>query len=275
MIDPRDRHRAAYLLQRVAHEPRRRVLTVLAIDELSPTMRRIRLGGPDLEADFPFLPLACADHVKVVFPDVGSGETTVPAINERGLTRPDGTPLTSRDYSVRAFDPAGPGLTLDFVLHEHGPAGRWAMQAAEGAQLGVLGPRGSQVHPGDVSRYLLVADETGLPALERFLEELPEPVALDVVALAVPAGTPRALGGRTPDTLTWITGDDLESAGTQLVAAVEGLQVPADGFVFGAAEAGVMRTLRRHLQARGIDQQRVAVRGYWRSGEAGNPPREG
>jgi NADPH-dependent ferric siderophore reductase len=274
VIDPRDRHRAAYLLHRVAHEPRRRVLSVVAVEELSPTMRRITLGGADLETDFPFLPLACADHVKVVFPDVAGGETAVPALGEGRLTRPDGTPLTSRDYSVRAFDPGGPSLTLDFVVHEHGPAGRWAGHAAVGSELGVLGPRGSQIHPGDVSRYLLVADETGLPAVERFLEELPEPVGLDVVALAVPAGTPRALAGRTPDSLTWIRGDDLASAATELVATVATLDVRADGFVFGAAEAGVMRALRRHLQARGVDQQRVAVRGYWRSGEAGNPSRD-
>src|SRR5690606_39237371 len=77
-----------------------------------------------------------------------------------------------RDYTPRAFDTTACTLTLDFAVHEAGPATVWALAARPGDQLEIGGPRGSMVVADDFDWYLLVADETGLPAIGRRLEEL-------------------------------------------------------------------------------------------------------
>ncbi|GIM90624.1 siderophore-interacting protein [Paractinoplanes toevensis] len=239
-------------IRREPRTPRRRVLRVTRVEELSPTMRRIWLGGDDLEADFPFGELGATDHVKLVPPDPATGRVELPP---PGGPRPD-----MRDYTIRRFDAATKELALDFVLHEHGPAGRWAITAAPGAEIGVLGPRGSQIYPGDCSDYLLVADETGLPALERFVEELPATTPVRAIVLG---GAERPLHREA----TW-----LPDAST-LVATVAGLPLGPESFAWGAGETGEMRELRTHLRTR-LPAERVSVRGYWKQGHAGSAPRE-
>ncbi|GAA2609210.1 siderophore-interacting protein [Paractinoplanes durhamensis] len=242
------------LIRREPRTPRRRVLRVTRVEELSPTMRRIWLGGDDLEADFPFSPLGATDHIKLVPPDPATGRAELPP---PGGPRPD-----MRDYTVRRFDPVAKELALDFVLHSHGPAGRWAIDAVPGAEIGVLGPRGTQIYPDFCSDYLLVADETGLPALERFLEELPAGVPIRVIALGA---SPRGLPGDAE--VTWLPD------ATTLVTTVAGLPFGPESFAWGAGETGEMRELRTHLRSR-LDAERVSVRGYWKQGHAGNVPRE-
>ncbi|GAB2844200.1 hypothetical protein GCM10022221_49400 [Actinocorallia aurea] len=54
-----------------------------------------------------------------------------------------------------------------------------------------------------------------------------------------------------------------------------GIPLGDDVYAWGAGEAGVMRALRRHLRNdRGIPAGRIAVRGYWRLGGVGAPPRD-
>ena len=65
----------------------------------------------------------------------------------------------------------------------------------------MLGPRGSPIYPAGCGDYLLVADETGLPALERFLEELPGPAAVRAVVLGA---AQRKLGGERDAEITWL-----------------------------------------------------------------------
>ncbi|WP_051799154.1 siderophore-interacting protein [Catenuloplanes japonicus] len=242
----------------MSHQARRRRLEVLRVEELTPTMRRIVLGGPELEADFPFLPLAAADSVRIVVPDEETGELTLPAPGRRDA-------MSTREYTARRFDAGAGELAIDFVLHAHGPAGRWASTVRAGGLLGVIGPRGSQVFPGDCDDYLLVADETGLPAIERFLEELPAEAVVRVLVLA--DGPARELGGGGRDAdIRWLGAVPVEA----VVEAVAAVPIGPGSFVWGAGEAGVMRGLRTHLrQDRTMDAERVSVRGYWREGAAG------
>jgi len=220
-------------------------------------MRRIWLGGDDLEADFSFSPLGASDHIKLVPPDETTGQVVLPP--------PEGPRPMMRDYTIRRFDRGRKELALDFVLHDHGPAGRWAIDAVPGAEVGVLGPRGSQIFPGEVGHYLIVVDETGLPAAERFLEELPATVGVRVIVLG---GSERALGDSARGAeIIWLEGAEalLKTVG----------DVPADVFVWAAGEAEAMRGLRAYLRdEQRVDRARVSIHGYWRAGHAGPLPRE-
>ncbi len=142
--------------QRVRHQPRRRTLDVKHVDKISAHMIRVTLGG-DLDG---FTSVGFDDHVKLFFPTGSVGE--------------DGQPeFMARDYTPRRHDPQAKTLAIEFVIHDAGPATRWAEQAKPGQTLQIGGPRGSFVIPTDFDWHLLIGDDTGLPAIARRLEELP------------------------------------------------------------------------------------------------------
>ncbi|NEK55430.1 siderophore-interacting protein, partial [Rhizobium leguminosarum] len=136
-------------IERVRHDTRRRTLSVESVVDITPGMRRITLTGDDL-ADF--ISLAPDDHIKIFVPAADGGE-------ER------------RDYTPRRYDNTERKLTIDFALHEAGPVTQWAIDARAGDRLEIGGPRGSAVVSATVKRWLLIGDETALPAIGRRIEE--------------------------------------------------------------------------------------------------------
>ncbi|GAB2469429.1 siderophore-interacting protein [Xylanimonas ulmi] len=243
----------------------RRLLTVVRVEDVTPHYRRIVLGGPEVEG-FSFARFACGDHVKVVVPDEATGDIVLPQPTPQGPRLPDGSRPVMRDYTVRAWDGERCELTLDFVVHEHGPAGRWAARAAAGDRIGVLGPRGHVLFPQNYPVYLAVGDATALPAIARLLEELPEG-ARAVAFVAVADGEEQDLAVRAGSELTWVP-----QASGALEAAVRSWRAPHDGdwFAFAAGEAGVMTAIRRYLRHEvGLPKEQVDVDGYWKAGVAG------
>ncbi len=132
---------------RIRHELRRRMLTVASTELLTPRMRRFGFTSPDLHD---FVSASHDDHVKLFFPAVGNDA--------------DGRQTCMRDFTPRRFDQSLGMLIIDFALHEAGPATRWATAAQIGDTLEIGGPRGSSVVPDDFDWYLLIGDETALPA---------------------------------------------------------------------------------------------------------------
>jgi len=239
-----------------------RSLEVTAVTDLSATMRRVDFALGDDDPDVPYVTMAPTDHVKLAFPD-DDGALRVPTIVDDRPVRPDGPPPILRDYTVRA---AGPGtLTIDLVVHEHGPAGRWVAAAQPGDRLGCLGPRGSIEFPPGYSRYVLGADDTALPAVCRFLEDLPARADVEVVVEVANRDSEQRLPRHDGATVRWVH----RAAGETLAEALRTARVTDDTFVFVAGEATQLREARRHLvRTRGVDKRRVDVDGYWKTGTA-------
>ncbi len=147
------------VIERVRHELKRRSLTVEAVDYVTPQMLRITLTSEDLGD---FVSASADDHIKI-FPPCGNRE-------------PEG-----RDYTPRYFDTTKKTLVLDFAIHEAGPATAWAIAAKPGSTLPIGGPRGSAVISG-VKNWLLIGDETALPAIGRRIEEAGEDDSFTVIA---------------------------------------------------------------------------------------------
>ncbi|SKA38430.1 NADPH-dependent ferric siderophore reductase, contains FAD-binding and SIP domains [Marinactinospora thermotolerans DSM 45154] len=245
-----------------------RVLEVRSARRITPRMIRVVLGGADL-ADFRSDNFA--DHVKLWFPDERTGEHVMPVVeNDRALNfRAPGA--LYRDYTVRRHDPAARELTVDFVAHDHGPAGRWALRAEPGLRLGVLGPRGTEHVPADYDYHVLVADETALPAAARRLEELPEGARVHAFFEVADAAEESYVEAREGVSITWLhRGDAAPGDSGLLERAVRGFDFPeGEGFVWVAGEATALRPIRRHLKELGFVKDRtMAVDGYWRRGTA-------
>lgn len=165
--------------ERITLEARLRRLTVSAVTDLSASMRRVELGGPDLAGFECFGP---TDHAKVFFPTEPGGTPALPDLTDGRFTDRQDPRYVCRDYTVRTWVPASGVLVLDMAVHEHGPAGRWAAAAEPGHELGVFGPKTSKIPPMDRAWYVLAADETGLPGLANWLERLPAGTVVHALA---------------------------------------------------------------------------------------------
>lgn len=233
---------------RVMHELRRRTLTVARTERLTPHMQRVTLTGPELEG---FHSPSADDHVKIFL----DGPSAV----------------IGRDYTPRRYDEAARELTLDFALHDAGPATAWARETTPGRTILVGGPRGSTLVPADFDWWLLLGDETALPAIGRRIEELPAGARVtSIVAVPGPEDEQR-FDTAADHRAVWVHRTvGAASDAAPLLAALAGEALPAgDGFIWIAAESGVARTLRQHvLETMRHPLPWTKVAGYWTRGKA-------
>jgi NADPH-dependent ferric siderophore reductase len=250
----------------LTHPLRPRLLTVAAVEQIGARMVRIRLAGEDL-ADF--VTAAPEDHVKLFLPTEPGGTPELPqVVDDRWV---GGRHLVSRDYTVRYFDREARTLDIDFVVHEHGIAGRWAGQAQVGDLVGVLGPRGSFLVNDVFDWYVFAIDETALPAAARWLEKLRPEVPVTVFVEVQDEGDVLPLASAAKADVTWLLREDRAPGTTSLLAdAVRGLDLPAgNGFVWVAGESLSIKPLRRYLKNEvGLGRDNFDVDGYWRKGVA-------
>lgn len=243
-------------ITRVRRDTRRRVLTVSNVEDITPRMRRVYLKSPEL-ADFGSD--SYDDHVKLFFATEDQDTGPVPGYH-------------MRDYTPRAFDPAAQSLVIDFALHDAGPATAWAIGAKPGDTLEIGGPRGSAIVPDDFDWYILIGDETALPAIGRRVEELRPGVPVTTIVTIEDASERQSFATRAQWSPVWIERD---TAGQDDIAAIQaalaGLTLPAgDGFIFVAAEAQVARATREYLlDTLKHPKEWVKAKGYWLNGDAG------
>lgn len=245
-----------------------RTVEVVRVVDLSSEMRRVTFAitSPD---NFRFVHMAPDDHIKLFFADE-NGEIVMPAIGPDGMRPPeDGRRPIYRDYTVRAFDRETGLLDIDFVLHTHGIAGSWATRAVTGDRLGMLGPRGSHIYPTGYDWYLLGADDTALPALARWLEELPadKPVVafVEVSDAAAEIGLPQRAGAE----IRVLHRGAAPAGNSPLLHEAIRDTALRDGsfYCWVAGEANSLKAVRRYLRRElGLPKERVKVDGYWRAG---------
>lgn len=262
------------------HELRVRRLTVAEVRETAPAMLRVTLTGAELEG---FAASGPADHVKVFFPVPGGNEETggiaAPVIVDGRPVRPEGAIPISRDYTPAGFRKATAGsppeLDLDFFVHDEGhggPAVRWAASVRPGDPAVIAGPRGSHPVPAGIERAILIADETALPATQRWIAALGTTPATGLLTVSNPAtrsylaaeeGAPNGAGTAE---LHWFSGS---SAAAEVEAALRELAIDDGTFVFLAGEAGSIVPLRRYLRRElGLSKAQADAHGYWKRGEA-------
>jgi NADPH-dependent ferric siderophore reductase len=252
-------------VERVRHERAYRVAEVVEAHRLSPRMRRVVFQSDELSG---FRSEAYDDHIRLFIP---RDRRSIPRATRgpNGLIFPAGSSRpASRDYTPRAFEPAENRLTVDFVLHGEGPGSAFGERAAPGDAIGIAGPVNSMVVRGDFDWYLLIGDETALPAIGRRIEELP--VGSRVIAFVEIANADER---QTFDTLAdveihWLERDRSPAPGTLLFDTIHGHPLPAGvGFSFVACENSAARAIRRHLvEDRRFDPDFIKAYRFWQRG---------
>jgi len=242
-----------------------RTLEVVSARRMTPHMQRIVLQGEALRG---FVSASPDDHVKLLLPNA-DGELVFPIPGPDGPEFPPGRePSPMRDYTPREYDPQQHTLIIDFVLHGEGPASTWAEQAQPGQRIGIAGPRGSFQVAEDFDRYVLVGDETALPAIGRRLDEMP--AEAHVIALVeIPERDDRQpLGSQATFEVSWLERNGVDAAASDLLEnALRALpEMPGDTFYWIAAESRRARRMRRFLaEERGVPKEWIRATGYWQA----------
>ena len=249
-------------IHRVMHEIKRRRLEVMRVVDLTPRMRRITLGGAELAG---FVSLGTDDHVKLLFPQNAEQAAALDNL-VLGAGKDDGPKPAMRDYTPRRYDLETLELDIDFVLHGDGPASTWAEQAKPGQFLHIGGPRGSMIVPDIFDSYLLIGDETALPAIARRLEGLAANHRALVIVEVENGKEQQVLHSAAEVNVIWVL---REGGKDHLLNTVRQIKVP-DGSLYAwvATESKVSRQIRRVLlDEHGLDDQFVKAAGYWKLGD--------
>ena len=247
-----------------------REMVVTDVRHLTPHMRRIRLAGDDLTRFAKFGGM----HIRMLFPTREIPDPLWPMLGGNGLPvwpADDRRPV-ARVYTIRALDADKGIIDVDFLVHPgEGVGSAWAMQAAPGMKVGIMGPVGRPVRPAQW--YVMGADETGLPALARLLETLPaQTKGVAFVEIADHAER-QEIANATGIELHWLTRDGVPAREDKLLAeAVRSVAWPKDVSTFGwfAAEAAAAKIVREHWRdTLGLGRDQTLAAAYWRRGSAG------
>ncbi len=252
--------------QRVRHETRQRLLTVTAVTDITPRMRRFSFTG-DMED---FASLGHADHIKAFFFPAGV-EPRLVRIGPSGAEYAPGERPEMRDYTPRYWNVEAGTIELDFVLHGDGPASTWAANATVGSKLVIGGPRGSVVVPMAYDWYLLAGDETALPAIGRRIEELPADAHVVAVIEVEDAGEEQQFRTAARLDLHYVHRNGRPAGTTTLVLdRLRSLDFPpGEAYAYVAGEVTMAQAARAYLtDHRNFRPDYIKAAGYWRLGVA-------
>lgn len=256
------------VFETVRHPLRMRMLEVVGLSRPTPRLVRVTLAGADLAG---FVSASPSDHVKLFVPDPGERVAVVPELGPHGIVPDPSRPRpVGRDYTPKHAQLDDGRLELDIVLHPGGRAATWAETAQLGDVLGVAGPRGSRVLRRPADRFVLCADETGLPAvLNHLLAARPAQHVTAVVSVAE-AAEMQPLESRAELDVHWIDRSSTPDPTAAMVDLLAALPPPGrNTVVFGGGEASLIAAVRDVVRERWVVPPAwIDARGYWKLGTA-------
>jgi NADPH-dependent ferric siderophore reductase len=233
-------------------EPREWELTVAAVEDRGPGLRRITLGSEAL-AELEYHP---GQDMAIAVPAA-----------EASTVR--------RRYTLRSRDRAACTVDLDFVMHGDGPAARWASGAAVGERVGAIAPRGKITLDPEAGWHLFAGDESAAPGVAAMIESLDAgatAIALlevgepgDEEDVAVPAGVDAEI--------VWLhRGAGQPGEAGRLLQRLSEMTLPrGPGHAYLAGEYSVVHAQRRACADLGVPREQVSPKPYWRVGRRNMP----
>lgn len=203
--------------------PNFRELTVGKVTDLSPHMRRVRFHGVDLDAyDNDSI------HIRLLIPPRGQAQPKWPTLAENGMpVWPSGEDMIEqRVYTIRNIDAKAGWVDIDFVMHgDNGPGSSFALHSAKGDLVAMTGPLGNAVP--DVDWVLFAGDETALPAIGRYLAEMPEHVSGHAIIEVGNANEVIEVATKSQIKVSWLYRDQASDVTRSLIQdAVRAIEIP-------------------------------------------------
>lgn len=241
--------------------PRVHLCEVVRTGRVTPSVHRVTLGGCGLAR----FPVAGADaFAYLLLPPAGRHDLTIGLDFDWGQVRsmPKDARPRGAYYSVRDHRPEVLEIDLEIVAHDGGAASGWAAAAGPGDEAALWGPRVLFAPPAESGWTLLVADDTGVPAMLSILEHLPADHPVIAIAEVSGAAEVREVDTGPSVDLRWLCRDEGERAAD----VVGRLRPPAGpGYAWGGGEHAWVGALEDLVaEVHGIDSEHRSLTSYWR-----------
>lgn len=255
--------------------PRMFTAAVVRTERTSPTFQRVTIASDEL-AGFEWRGM---DHwFRLFFPRHADGPLLLPEVEGRQwwtsyLRIPESERPHCSNYTVAAFRRAGGAaeLDIDVVLHWHegelSGVAHWAANAVPGSAVGLLDQGVLFDPPSDTEQYLLITDESGLPAVRGILRDLPGD-AVGTAIIEVPAaGDVHPVQAPEGVQVHWVPRHDAaEQVGQRALQALrKHPPVGPQAYAFVVGESSLATQGRRALHRAGLAKNRITFSGFWKA----------
>lgn len=241
--------------------PAFRPVEVVDVRPISPFMVRVTFGGAELAGFDCGLP---GSSMRLLLPELGHAEE-IPVWNGNEFLLADGSRPTIRTLTPLRFDSEALHLEADIVLHGESPLSDWARSVAVGAEVAVAGTGRGYAIPEDAKKFLLVGDESAIPAIGLLLAKLPQEITVRVI---IEINDPRSqidLPSHSNADIAWRVLPVGSAPGSAVHAEVVANPPDEECHVWAAGEASAVHRLRSYLFGElGLSRSKATVRGYWK-----------
>ena len=245
--------------------PNLSIASVTGIRRISPNFRRVRVTLPDI-ARFDGDGLHFRLVISALPPDRAAGGSVLnwPVIDASGRIRwPEGDAALHRPvYTLRDVDAAAGWLDFDVYLHDGGRVSGWTDHARPGDRIGLMGP--TQMRRDLPPWVGFFGDETALPAIARYLENLPSETTGQAVIACADLADQQALTHPPGVRLDWV-----QRAEGRLIEMLKATPLPATArYVWFAAERDESDEARIWLRdGQGLARTEMNVTTFWSRSE--------
>lgn len=224
------------------------VCEVVGNEQLSPTLRELTLKGSS-----------------VALAGVAGNDVMIRLEDANGK-------LVRRRYSVRSVSPENDTFSLWVSTGHSGPGQQWSETAQVGDVVDVVGPRGKITLDEMADWHLFIGDTSALGSFYRLAQSIEAPGrAVFIVEVEHPDDALTA----TFDEGIGITGIFVDRDGRALndpAGLLSGLAAfafpPDEGHAYLFGEFSIMRTIKRALLDRGLPEEAISLKAFWRMGQA-------
>lgn len=239
-------------------------VTVVAAENVTPHMRRVRFSCADVTAF-----IGGDMHVRLLIPPRGRPPVWPGYRDDGRVAWPTGEDeLVVRAYTIRAVDAGRGELWIDFLQHPTPgvatPGADFARDAQAGDVVGLLGPGAGRLP--EAESILMIGDESALPAIARIAAEAPAATAIRAIIEVSDADEEQPLPSAGQLDVRWLHRSryPVGTTGTLSAQAIEAISSSsAETFVWVACEKEDVRAVRAFLKERRHDKSRIYAAWYW------------
>lgn len=245
------------MVTRRAPQPFQIVDVVQRVD-LTPRMIRLTLEG-DVFATWTVTEPGAS--FRMVVPRSSSDALELPEWNGNEFLLADETRPALRTFTPLRL--AGNRMDVEIVRHAGGAISQWAEHVEPGAIAAVSGTGAGYWIDPEASSFLILGDETAIPAIRTVLASLPRDVSVEVVVEVLVSDAHVDLPAHPNASVRWV--EQADRPGWELVRHVEQrASFKQTDRVWAAGEAAAMQGIRKHLKSVGVGRSSTHVRGYWK-----------
>jgi NADPH-dependent ferric siderophore reductase len=182
----------------------------------------------------------------------------------------DAGKLVRRRYSVHGVDEARDQFTLWITTAHEGPGSIWARNATAGDEVDIVGPRGKIVVDPEADWHLFMGDITCLGSAYRMAQSVEAPGNVVFIVETDHADDALTTTFEEGIAVTGIFVDRGERAKDDPAGLLSGLSAfafpPERGHAYLFGEFHVMKAVRTALLDRGLDDESISMKAFWRVG---------